>query len=83
VIHDLLRRDGASARGEHIDRERDVIGGPRSRQRDVVAGRDRGAGDRRAELAGSDDSEAQIAVVRVAAGAPSSVPIVVSIIVSS
>ena len=60
VAHDLRGRCGARAGGEHVDGQRDFVGGARSRDRDVVAGRDGGAGERRAELARADDAEAQI-----------------------
>ena len=59
----------ARAGGEHVDGQRDVVGGPRPGDRDVVAGRDRGAGERRAELAGADDAEAQIVDSRRGASA--------------
>ena len=60
VADDLVGRDGAGAGGEDVDGQRDVIGGPGARHGDVVPGRDRRAGDGRAELAGADDAEPQI-----------------------
>ena len=56
----LLGRGGAGTRGEDVDGERDVVGRPGARDGDVVAGFDRGAGERRPKLAGADDAEAQL-----------------------
>ena len=60
VAHDLVGRGCARAGGEHVDGQRDLVGRARSGDRDVVAGRDGGAGERGAELARADDAEAQI-----------------------
>jgi hypothetical protein len=64
VAHDLVGRGRAGAGSEHVDRQRDVVGRRRSRHGDVVAGRDRGAGKRRAELARAHDAEPQVARLR-------------------
>jgi hypothetical protein len=60
IAHDLVGRRGACAGGEHVDCQRDLVGRAGSRDRDVVAGIDRGAGKCRAELARADDAESQI-----------------------
>ena len=36
VADDLLRRDGARARGKDVDGERDVVGRPRARHGDII-----------------------------------------------
>src|SRR3954469_1063842 len=60
VAYDVFGCRRGRAGGEHVDRQRNVVGRARSRDSDVVAGRDGGAGERRAELARADDAEAQI-----------------------
>jgi hypothetical protein len=58
VAYDLVGCCRARAGCEHLDRQRDVVGWARSRDRDVEAGGDGGARERRAQLARADDAKA-------------------------
>ena len=60
VADGLLGRESASTRSEDVDGQGDVVCGSGARDRDVVAGLDRGACECGAQLAGADYAEAQV-----------------------
>src|ERR1700737_5377565 len=60
VTDGLVGRNGVSARGEHLDDQRDAIGGSRTGDGYVVTSLDGSTGDCRSHPAGAHDSQAPV-----------------------